>query len=45
LNLAALHASFGQVSEAKLALREAIMLAQVAEDHVCLQHVLSWLYR
>ena len=45
LNLASLHARFGQVGEAKLALREAIMLAQLAEDHVCLQHILSWLYR
>lgn len=45
LTLASLHARFGQVELAKMALREAIMLAQVTEDHACLQHVLTWLYR
>lgn len=45
LNLAALHARFGHGDEAASALREAIMMAQEANDHVCLQHALSWLYR
>ena len=45
LNIAALHARFNHKEEATAALREAIMMAQESNDHVCLQHALSWLYR
>ena len=45
LNLAAMHARFNHRREATSALREAIMMAQEANDHVCLQHALSWLYQ
>lgn len=45
LNLAALHARFNHKDEAAAALREAVMMAQESNDHVCLQHALSWLYR
>ena len=45
LNIAALHARFSHKEEATAALREAIMMAQESNDHVCLQHALSWLYR
>ena len=45
LNLAALHARFNHKKEAAAALREAVMMAQESNDHVCLQHALSWLYR
>ena len=45
LNLASLHAWFNNRSEAVAALKEAIMMAQEANDHVCLQHALTWLYR
>lgn len=45
LNLGALHARFHHKEEAVLALKEAIMMAQEANDHVCLQHALSWLLR
>jgi anaphase-promoting complex subunit 5 len=45
LNLAALHARFGHKDEAILALNEAIMMAQEANDHLCLQHALTWLFR
>ncbi|XP_006865466.1 PREDICTED: anaphase-promoting complex subunit 5 isoform X2 [Chrysochloris asiatica] len=44
LNLAALHCRFGHYQQAELALQEAIRIAQEANDHVCLQHCLSWLY-
>ncbi|KAL8180133.1 UNVERIFIED_CONTAM: Anaphase-promoting complex subunit 5 [Gekko kuhli] len=44
LNLAALHCRFGHYQQAELALREAIRIAQESNDHVCLQHCLSWLY-
>uniref|UniRef100_H9GJP3 Anaphase-promoting complex subunit 5 n=1 Tax=Anolis carolinensis TaxID=28377 RepID=H9GJP3_ANOCA len=30
--------------QAALALQEAIRIAQESNDHVCLQHCLSWLY-
>ena len=45
LNLAALHARFNHKEEAASALREAVMMAQESNDHVCLQHALSWIYR
>ncbi len=46
LNLAALHANFGHQKEAVVsALKEAIMMAQEANDHLCLQHALTWLFR
>ncbi|XP_069475670.1 anaphase-promoting complex subunit 5 [Ambystoma mexicanum] len=44
LNLAALHCRFGHYHQAELALQEAIRIAQESNDHVCLQHCLSWLY-
>ncbi|CDQ65623.1 unnamed protein product [Oncorhynchus mykiss] len=44
LNLAPLHCRFGHYQQADLALHEAIRIAQVSNDHVCLQHCLSWLY-
>lgn len=44
LNLAALHCRFGHYEQAELALQEAIRIAQESNDHVCLQHCLSWLY-
>lgn len=44
LNLAALHCRFGHYQQADLALQEAIRIAQESNDHVCLQHCLSWLY-
>lgn len=44
LNLAALHCRFGHYLQADLALQEAIRIAQESNDHVCLQHCLSWLY-
>uniref|UniRef100_A0A8B9H8W9 Anaphase-promoting complex subunit 5 n=1 Tax=Astyanax mexicanus TaxID=7994 RepID=A0A8B9H8W9_ASTMX len=44
LNLATLHCRFGHYQQADLALQEAIRIAQEANDHVCLQHCLSWLY-
>ncbi|KFV16875.1 Anaphase-promoting complex subunit 5, partial [Pterocles gutturalis] len=44
LNLAALHCRFGHYRQAELALQEAIRIAQESNDHVCLQHCLSWLY-
>ncbi|KAK7099099.1 anaphase-promoting complex subunit 5-like [Littorina saxatilis] len=43
LNLAALHFNFNHKREAKAALLEAIRMAQESNDHVCLQHALSWL--
>ncbi|XP_046728203.1 anaphase-promoting complex subunit 5 [Silurus meridionalis] len=44
LNLATLHCRFNHYQQADLALQEAIRIAQEANDHVCLQHCLSWLY-
>uniref|UniRef100_A0A671Q0X2 Anaphase-promoting complex subunit 5 n=1 Tax=Sinocyclocheilus anshuiensis TaxID=1608454 RepID=A0A671Q0X2_9TELE len=44
LNLATLHCRFGHYQQADLALQESIRIAQEANDHVCLQHCLSWLY-
>ncbi|XP_063050550.1 anaphase-promoting complex subunit 5 isoform X2 [Engraulis encrasicolus] len=44
LNLATLHCRFGHYQQADLALQEAIRIAQESNDHVCLQHCLSWLY-
>ncbi|KAK2902414.1 anaphase-promoting complex subunit 5 [Channa argus] len=44
LNLASLHCRFGHYKQADLALQEAIRIAQESNDHVCLQHCLSWLY-
>ncbi|XP_068594658.1 anaphase-promoting complex subunit 5 [Brachionichthys hirsutus] len=43
LNLASLHCRFGHYQQADLALQEAIRIAQESNDHVCLQHCLSWL--
>ncbi|KAJ8038977.1 Anaphase-promoting complex subunit 5 [Holothuria leucospilota] len=45
LNLASLHYRLGHTNEAILALKEAIQKAQEANDHVCLQHAMSWMYR
>jgi anaphase-promoting complex subunit 5 len=45
LNLAALHSHFKHTDLAISALKEVIMLAQDANDHVCLQHALAWLLR
>ncbi|CAH1158814.1 unnamed protein product [Phyllotreta striolata] len=45
LNLAVLHYHFGHVEEALAALKESIQISQEANDNVCLQHALSWLYR
>lgn len=45
LNLAGLHFRFGHKEEALAALQEAIRMAQETNDHVCLQHALSWLHR
>ncbi|XP_071820415.1 anaphase-promoting complex subunit 5-like [Apostichopus japonicus] len=45
LNMASLHFRLGHTNEAVLALREAIQKAQEANDHVCLQHAMSWMYR
>ena len=45
LNLAAFHSRLGHTEEALSAIREATTMAQEASDHVCLQHVLSLLYR
>ncbi|XP_061674092.1 anaphase-promoting complex subunit 5 isoform X2 [Syngnathoides biaculeatus] len=44
LNLASLHCRFGHYLQAGLVLQEAIRIAQESNDHVCLQHCLSWLY-
>ncbi|XP_066466020.1 anaphase-promoting complex subunit 5 isoform X1 [Tiliqua scincoides] len=43
LNLATLHCRFGHYQQAELALQEAMRIAQESNDHVCLQHCLSWL--
>ncbi|KAL3285340.1 hypothetical protein HHI36_019448 [Cryptolaemus montrouzieri] len=45
LNLAVLHYHFNHHEEAVASLREAIKIAQDANDTLCLQHALSWLYR
>ncbi|XP_076316414.1 anaphase promoting complex subunit 5 ida isoform X1 [Tachypleus tridentatus] len=45
LNLAILHAKFGHREEGLAALKEAITMAQEANDSICLQHSLCWLYR
>ena len=45
LILASYHCSLDHTEEAKEAIREAITMAQESSDHVCLQHVLSLLYR
>lgn len=45
LNLAILHAQFGQKGEALCALREAVQMAHEANDDICLQHAQTWLYR
>lgn len=45
LNLAILHAQFGQKGEALCALTEAVQMAHEANDDVCLQHAQTWLYR
>ena len=36
---------FQHKSEAISALKEAIMMAQESNDHLCLQHALTWLFR
>ena len=45
LNLVSLHSRFGHGESAKSALREAISMAQSANDRACLQHALGWLMR
>lgn len=45
LNMASLHYRFGHRKEALAALQEAIRMAQEFNDHICLQHALSWLQR
>eukprot|EP00057_Strongylocentrotus_purpuratus_P021042 XP_011675516.1 PREDICTED: anaphase-promoting complex subunit 5 isoform X2 [Strongylocentrotus purpuratus] len=45
LNLAGLHCRLGHKEEAMLVLKEAIRVAHQANDNVCLQHALGWLYR
>lgn len=45
LNLAGLHAKYNHKESAMSVLKEAMMMAQEANDHVCLQHALSWLLR
>ncbi len=45
LNLVALHSRFGYGETAIAALKEAITMAQSANDRVCLQHALGWLLR
>ncbi|KAG8222193.1 hypothetical protein J437_LFUL001285 [Ladona fulva] len=45
LNLAALHAQFGHKKQARNVLQEAIKIAHEANDNVCLQHALTWLYK
>uniref|UniRef100_A0ABM0LZU0 Anaphase-promoting complex subunit 5 n=1 Tax=Saccoglossus kowalevskii TaxID=10224 RepID=A0ABM0LZU0_SACKO len=45
LNLAGVHCRFGHIDEATAALREAITMAQEANDNVCLQHALGLLCR
>ena len=45
LNLVSLHSRFGHRESAMSALREAISMAQSANDRVCLQHALGWLLR
>ncbi|XP_063966516.1 anaphase-promoting complex subunit 5-like [Lytechinus pictus] len=45
LNLAGLHCRLGHKDEAMLVLKEAIRVAHQANDNVCLQHALGWLYR
>jgi len=45
LNLGALYARFQHKSQAFAALKEAVMMAQEANDQACLQHALAWLYR
>ena len=42
--MAALHAQFGHTKVGLMALQEAIRLAQESNDHICLQHALTWLY-
>ena len=37
--------NFQHKSEAISALKEAIMMAQDSNDHLCLQHALTWLFR
>ena len=45
LNLASYHCRQNHTEEAREVIREAITMAQESSDHVCLQHVLSLLYR
>ncbi|XP_060520382.1 anaphase-promoting complex subunit 5 [Cylas formicarius] len=45
LNLAILLHHFGHTKEALASLRESIKTAHEANDNLCLQHALSWLYR
>ncbi|RZC39864.1 anaphase-promoting complex subunit 5, partial [Asbolus verrucosus] len=45
LNLAVLHYHFGHKEEALTSLKEGIKISQAANDNVCLQHALYWLYR
>ncbi|XP_072176795.1 anaphase-promoting complex subunit 5-like [Diadema setosum] len=45
LNLAGLHCRLNHKEEALLVLKEAIRVAHKANDNICLQHALGWLYR
>ncbi|KAG8534245.1 uncharacterized protein KY384_001089 [Bacidia gigantensis] len=44
LNLAALHADFGALEEAIVAMHETVSTARAHHDLVCLNYSLSWLY-
>jgi len=44
LNMAILNAFFNHNEEAMSYLKESITIAQQVNDHVCLQHVLMWMY-
>lgn len=44
LNMAILNAFFNHNEEAMSYLKESITVAQQVNDHVCLQHVLMWMY-
>ncbi|XP_044758566.1 anaphase-promoting complex subunit 5 isoform X2 [Coccinella septempunctata] len=45
LNLAVLHYHFNHHHETLASLKEAIKLAQDANDNLCLQHAMAWLHR
>lgn len=45
LSLTGLHARFSQPQAARMALCEAVAMAQEADDHNCLLHALNWSLR